>query len=303
VHGVSTAAGTTPFDVILGESINRGWTATVAGGPSLGRPVLIDAFANGWRVDPVALAPYVHDGTLDVSLVWSPQTTANWAVLVSALAIVVCLVLAVWPVRRRRRTHARGRSGAAGHGDASEAARDGAADDADDALVLGRRPYLQVPFGAEGPRATVVVSVVTAASAGAVAAAIATPRTGLAVGVATLVVLLVPRLRFVLAIAAVACVVAAATYVVVHQQQVHVLDNGAWPQSFGTASRWAWAGVVFLGADGAVDVALRARSRRHQRTADDPDGGGPGDAGGDGSGPDDGSDGPATTPTDLPAVV
>ena len=44
-----------------------------------------------------------------------------------------------------------------------------------------------------------------------------------------------------------------------------VPDNGAWPQSFGTASQWAWAGVVFLGADGAVDVALRARRRRLDR--------------------------------------
>jgi len=41
-----------------------------------------------------------------------------------------------------------------------------------------------------------------------------------------------------------------------------VPDNGAWPTSFGVASTWAWAGVVFLGADGVVDVVLRARQRR-----------------------------------------
>jgi H+/Cl- antiporter ClcA len=111
----------------------------------------------------------------------------------------------------------------------------------------------------------VAVALVTAVAAGGVAAAIAAPMAGLAVGVATLLVLLVPRLRFLLALAAVGCVAAAGVYVAVHQVQLRVPDNGAWPQSFGTASQWAWAGVVFLGADGAVDVALRARRRRLAR--------------------------------------
>jgi hypothetical protein len=44
-----------------------------------------------------------------------------------------------------------------------------------------------------------------------------------------------------------------------------VADNGAWPQSFGEASKWAWAGVVLLGADGVVDGVLRARKRGIER--------------------------------------
>jgi len=267
VHDVPTTAGSTPFTLILGESINRGWTATVTGGPSLGAPVLVDAFANGWRVDPAAVAPYVHDGSLEVSVVWAPQRTANLAVLVSAVSLVACLVLACWPVRRRRRrAHAHSRSTDAGEGD--DPTVDEAVDGGSPADATDRAPRLQVPFGAEGPRASVVASVVAAVLAGAVAAAIASPVAGLGVGVAVLVVLLVPRLRFVLAIAAVACVAAAGAWVAVHQGQARVPDNGAWPQSFGTASRWAWAGVVFLGADGVVDVVLRARARRDTRSAD-----------------------------------
>ncbi len=261
VHGVDTAPGAAPFDLILGESINRGWTATVGGGHGLGAPVLIDAFANGWRIDPAAVAPYVHDGQLDVTLTWVPQKTVDWALLVSVLALVGCLVLAVWPVRRRRRrTH--------GHSPGATAdpqTMDVATADVAEAVVLDRRPRLQLPFGTEGPRASVAVALVTAVAAGGVAAAIAAPMAGLAVGVATLLVLLVPRLRFLLALAAVGCVAAAGVYVAVHQVQLRVPDNGAWPQSFGTASQWAWAGVVFLGADGAVDVALRARRRRLAR--------------------------------------
>ena len=60
---------------------------------------------------------------------------------------------------------------------------------------------------------------------------------------------------------------AAGIYVAVHQAQLKVPDNGAWPQSFGEASEWAWAGVVFLGADGVVDGVLRARKRRLDRKA------------------------------------
>jgi arabinofuranan 3-O-arabinosyltransferase len=269
VHGVSTAPGATPFDLILGESINRGWTATVDGGPGLGAPVLIDSFANGWRVNPAAIAAAVHGGTLTVHLTWTPQKTADWAVFVSAVGIIGCLVLAIWPVRRRRRRrHGHSARTTGSEDDLSDTAE--ATDAATASIerterVLDERPRFQLPFGAEGPRASLVVSVVTAIAAGLVAAAIASPRAGGAVAVATLVVLLVPRLRFLLALAAVGCVVAAAAYVGVHQYQIRVPDNGAWPQSFGVASQWAWAGIVFLGAEGAVDVALRARRRRAAR--------------------------------------
>ncbi len=133
------------------------------------------------------------------------------------------------------------------------------------AVALDERPRLQLPFASEGPPVPILVAAVTALVAGAVAAAVASPLAGLAVAVATAVVLVVPRLRFVLALAAVACVAAAGIYVAVHQSQVVAPDNGAWPQSFQVASQWAWAGVVFLGADGVVDVALRARRRRQDR--------------------------------------
>jgi arabinofuranan 3-O-arabinosyltransferase len=271
VHGVDISPGAIPFTLILGESINKGWTATVRGGPSLGKPVLIDSFADGWQIDPTALSRFVHHGMLSVDVAWVPQKTANAAVLVSEVGILLCLVLAVWPVgRRRRRRHAHG-SGAGSdpvedRSDSprvAEGAVVAAAEDGD--LVLDRRPSLKLPFGSEGPRASVLVSVVTASLTGMVAGAIASPTAGIGVAAATLVVLLVPRLRFLLGVAAVACVVAAAVYVAVHQNQVQVPDNGAWPQSFGVASRWAWTGVVFLGAEGSVDVALRARRRRAHR--------------------------------------
>jgi len=192
--------------------------------------------------------------------------------VVSAVSIVGCIVLAVWPVRRRRRRHRHGRRGDDGStAETSTAAPDGVTDSISrDELVLDRRPTIRVPFGSEGPRAGLVATAVTAVLAGLVAAAVAQPRAGLAVGLATVVVLLVPRLRVVLGLLAMGCIVAAATYVIVHQSQLQVPDNGAWPQSFGVASEWAWAGVVFLGADGAVDVVLRAGRRRTARRSGEP---------------------------------
>ena len=63
-----------------------------------------------------------------------------------------------------------------------------------------------------------------------------------------------------LGVAAVAAVVVAGVWVAVHQSQAHLPPDGSWPMYFQTASRWAWAGVVFLGAEGVVDVVLRRRA-------------------------------------------
>jgi hypothetical protein len=265
VDGVSSTPGQAPLNLVLGQSINAGWRASVVGGPSLGAPFLIDGFANGWRLDPSALgAGAVHDGTVTVVLTWQPQTRVDIALVVSALAIVACVVLVFVPVRRRRRKrggHARG---------AAVAARDAeAVGDAEAPVVADRfdAPRLAVPFAKEAPRAPVWVALVTGVVAGGVAVVIAAPLVGLAVGVATAVVLLVPRLRIVLGLAAIAGIVAAGEYTAATQAAQHVLADGSWPLSFQKAADYAWAGVVFLGADGVVDVILRNRRRQAEAQA------------------------------------
>ena len=74
--------------------------------------MLIDGFANGWRIDPATLGSAVHDGTITVALQWKPQQRVDLALVISLVAIVACLVLVFLPVRRRRRRggrHSRGR--------------------------------------------------------------------------------------------------------------------------------------------------------------------------------------------------
>ncbi len=276
VTGLGSGAGAAPANLILGESINAGWTATVVGGARLGPPVLIDGFANGWRMDPSSLGIAVHGGTVSVVLQWQPQKRVDVALVISTVAIVGCLVLAFLPLRRRSRRR-RGRpsrtAGALDTGagetaaDRTHVAPGAATSDAqapDEPVppscpVVIDAPSLAVPFRAEGPRAPVWVALLAGVLTGAVAGAIATPMAGVAAGVATVVVLLVPRLRVVLCLVAVACVVAAGGYTVLHQSYHHIPADGAWPLSFGKASKWAWGAVVFLGADGVVDVIVRRR--------------------------------------------
>ncbi len=92
VTGITTS--TAPFELVMGQSVNAGWTAT-AGGTSLGAPELLDGFANGWTVTPAALAGALDHGQLTVSLRFAPQRSVNIALILSALALVACIVLAI----------------------------------------------------------------------------------------------------------------------------------------------------------------------------------------------------------------
>ncbi|MGH9296459.1 MAG: hypothetical protein ACRDZP_00610, partial [Acidimicrobiales bacterium] len=82
-----------PFWLVLGESIDRGWTAKLKDGATLGAPVLIDGFANGWYVDPTT------SGTLLVNLSFAPEKMVLVAIALSALALLLCLLLALLPAR------------------------------------------------------------------------------------------------------------------------------------------------------------------------------------------------------------
>ena len=259
LHGVTAAPGQPPIELVLGQSINAGWKASVVGGDDLGRPVLIDGFANGWRLDPSSLGSAIHDGSISVVLRWQPQQEVNVALIVSLVAIVGCVVLAALPLRRRRRRRGR-HSRTSDPVEAVSPTPSDAAPNSHHPVLVG--PRLAVPFRAEGRRAPVWVALVTGLLSGSVAAVIAAPLVGLAAGVATTVVLLVPRLRVLLGLAAIAGIVAAGGYTAAHQATEHipVSVNGSWPIYFGTASRLAWVGVIFLGADAVVGVVLRRRS-------------------------------------------
>jgi arabinofuranan 3-O-arabinosyltransferase len=85
-----------PSWLVLGESYNRGWRAR-CDGRSLGIPVVINGYANGWRAPPSCRA---------VDFTFAPQRVMVWLYVLSAVAILVLVALLVLrrpPVRTETR--------------------------------------------------------------------------------------------------------------------------------------------------------------------------------------------------------
>ncbi|MEX1217447.1 MAG: alpha-(1-_3)-arabinofuranosyltransferase family protein [Acidimicrobiales bacterium] len=100
-YSIGITDASSPFWLVLGQSLSPGWKATVRGGASLGEPLLIDGFANGWLVDPA-----LHGSTLTVDLDWTPQKFV-WAGLAISILWFAGLCLAVIIISFRRRKGSR----------------------------------------------------------------------------------------------------------------------------------------------------------------------------------------------------
>ena len=97
-YRVDISGADAPFWLVLGQSLSDGWEAEVRGGPSLGAPILIDGFANGWLIDPAVVG-----STFSVDITWAPQKVV-WAGLALStpwfVGLCVAALIVVW--RRRR---------------------------------------------------------------------------------------------------------------------------------------------------------------------------------------------------------
>jgi hypothetical protein len=82
-----------PSWLVLGESYNRGWTAS-CDGRDLGAPQVVDAFANGWRVDR---------GCTDVEFAFAPQRTVTAAYVVGGIACLLLFAALIGAAVRDRR--------------------------------------------------------------------------------------------------------------------------------------------------------------------------------------------------------
>ena len=78
--------------LIMGEGFNTGWSAS-AGGKSLGMPQQVGGGFNGWWIAP-STTPTIVD------IEWQAQTPVTVALVLSGLAVIGCIALAVG--RRRR---------------------------------------------------------------------------------------------------------------------------------------------------------------------------------------------------------
>lgn len=88
--------------LVLGQSHNDGWSASVDG-IDLGDPVLLDGFANGWRLEAGAERL--------IELRWTPQRVVDWALWFSLAAAVIVVGLALAGSVRPDASFARRRDG------------------------------------------------------------------------------------------------------------------------------------------------------------------------------------------------
>ncbi|MCU0261974.1 MAG: hypothetical protein MUE78_13230 [Ilumatobacteraceae bacterium] len=79
--------------IVLGEGLNPGWSASLDGA-SLGDPVLVDGGFHGWWLEPAAQPRTVR-------FEWGEQRPVTLGLAISAVAVAVCIVLAVADRRRR----------------------------------------------------------------------------------------------------------------------------------------------------------------------------------------------------------
>ena len=247
VSGVSSR--TRPFALVLGQSISSGWQATI-GNHNLGTPILIDGFANGWRVDPATLSDLSHGGTMSVSLRWTPQRRVNLALILSALSILGCIALVLATTRRRW----------AGQVDPST----------DEIAVSLAEPELALPVESDPGRVASEAALGIAFAMGVIAGLIATPLVGLVVFAASGLALRFPKTRLLLGFAAAGCLLALSVYVTLRQSVFHFQANGGWPARFDNTAGLAWAAVLFLAADATIELIMR---RVNHRNADSPNAG------------------------------
>jgi arabinofuranan 3-O-arabinosyltransferase len=225
---VSGASPKQPFWVVLGQSNNSGWTASVDG-HDLGKPQLVDGYANGWLIDPTS-------ADVKVVLTWTPQRNVWIALGISALGVLLCLVLAL---RRPR------------------------------ALALqveepGPEPITWRTFvrsrGRDEPsvRAAVLTGLAAGIAAAAVIGLIAGAFTALVVGVAAHR----RRARWWLALGAPALLALSALYVLVRQAHSKPTPAFEWPAELSAIHQVGWLAVAFLVALVVVDWLWDRVNRR-----------------------------------------
>jgi hypothetical protein len=210
--------------LVLGQSLSAGWHAS-ADGKSLGAPILIDGYANGWKL------PASPPGSIvNVSFVWTPQHVVNIAQLLSLLGLLLVIALIIWPSKRRAAWR-------------------------DAAFTV---PRLASPFRYSGAPRSWLVTAIVSIGVGLAVGFFTAPINGLCSLVLCAVGLRVPWSRFLLFFGSVGALALAGLLTAYGQHKTIYPWNIGWPQHFPVASTCAWVAMALLIVDGAVEL-LRER--------------------------------------------
>jgi len=214
-----------PTWLVLGQSFNDGWELRVDG-RAVGPPMLVNGFANGWKLDPDEVGARPR-----LTIEWTPQRRVWWALALSGLGALLCLILASRPVRPAIRTARTIRPHRVAWGDA---------------------------FGHAPPRWTAAAVI---AVSGAGTALIVSPWWAPVAVVAAALSLYTDWGWRALRAAAVGLIGLGGAYVVVKQWRNDYPLDFNWPQLFERAQRPMMLGWALLAVECAVE-AVRAGWRR-----------------------------------------
>jgi hypothetical protein len=241
---VRVTDATAPFWLVLGESQNAGWKATVQGAGSLGGSTLVDGFANGWKIDPGAKQSLVVD------LEWVPQRRVWDAIVLSVFGGLLCCGLVAagfWRARRRV---------------AVVADADATPDAVPDAV-----PVFAAPWRPAGALPAVRTQVLATIAGALLAATIAGVWAGVLVAAGLVAAFRVPRARAFLTLTPAVIVALIGLYVGEKQLRTPVPPVFEWPTLFSRATTPAWAAIVLFGADALYEMVRRSGAAANGATS------------------------------------
>jgi hypothetical protein len=221
-----TAPSAAPFWLVLGQSLDKGWTAHVDGGPSLGAPRRIDGYANGWLVHGTP------GQVMTISLRWTPQSRVRIGLWVSAIGALLCIALVLGSGTRR-------------------------------GPRLVERPIGYRPWRSPDPPLAARRSFLVVVGSALLGWLLIGWAAGLIVAAIVAVALNRSRLQVAPALVAVAGVALSGAYVTASQIDHHFPLALEWPQRFEAVRVLAWVAVLLLGIDAFVRH-VQARWNRRQ---------------------------------------
>jgi len=218
---------------VFGQSQNSGWRASVHG-RSLGAPVVVNGYANGWLVTPPA-----GGGPVTVALRFAPQHLVDLALLASALGLVLSLLLALTRPARQWAVPA----------------------ERTDVIDLPAEASITSPFDPSGWRPSPRVAVVTTVCGGLLAAAVIAPAVGAGVALALALVLWRPRARPLLGVGSLVLLSGSVLYVLQLQVRYRFPTKIEWPEHFDRVALVPWAALALLLADAVFELWSHRRDR------------------------------------------
>jgi arabinofuranan 3-O-arabinosyltransferase len=231
---VRVTGATEPFWLVMGQSNNAGWRATVDG-DERGESTLIEGYANGWLVRP---GP--SGDAIEATIEWIPQRTVNRAIALSILGALACIGILIGAAIRRRRRR----------GDDSVTAVKAEDDEA----------VLASPLVARGRNPGWVGTTVTTLLALVVGSIIVNPVVGVAFAIVVLLVLIKPRLRVLLSLAPAFFLAGCAAYIAAKQFHTKLPPTFEWPTFFWQVRTLGWMSILFLAGDALVEIVRRPRN-------------------------------------------